>query len=528
MPGIFTENPLAFGVGVRYHHSVMWDRIYWTFFGTNFRAVRTVIVLVAAAHALYFIVIPWLLTRRTMAKSPRLRRYLEVVVATPSLFGDSMRAPARHDLMRLAQVEGLHEQAAEQGYAIVRHRGLPGAFVAEVRSRLADALEALGQDDAADEQRRLGEGDLEIGEREEGRDAAWYITRARQLEAARDHDGACQVLEQGLETDKDLTTEGRAMMTLDLAIKLFMAGRLEESAHRAEVAASLFNDPKRQFLAHRQAGSSLGDLGRLDEAEAHKLRVVELAERIGDPKQLADVLGDLAELKRKRGDLAGAIAALDQAAASFRPTRHLELVRYETLRCWGRFDEGLAAVGRASRLDPFPNTRAENFSQGIFNFARATLLAEKGSLDEARAALAEARRRVAGDAKVTLWCDASLARVDALQGRRDAALPAIDDIDVRLAGFTQDRNTRSGVFGSLGRATLALGEFDRALGYWDEYLAAPPQPVDFPTGHYHLAEAYRGLGDNVRARAEYRKAIDSGLMTHYVSLAQSRLRTLPI
>ncbi len=506
----------------------MGDRLYWMLFGTNVRMIRTIFLAVAAVHLLYFIVLPWLLARRAMSKSPGLRRYLEVVVATPSLFGDVMRAYPRHDLMRLAQLEGRYDQAAEQGYAIVRHRGLPGTFVAEVRTRLADALESLGQDDAAAEQRRLGEGDLQTAEGKEGRDAAWYMNRARQLEAARDHEGACRVLEEGLEAGKGLTADGRAMMTLDLAIKLFFAGRLEESAHRAEVAASMLTDPKRQFLAHRQAGSSLGDLGRLDEAEAHKQRVVELAERIGDPKQLADVLGDLGELKRKRGDLPGAVAAIDQAAAAVRPTRHLELIRYEVLRSWGRFDEALAAVDRASRLDPFPNARAEKFTQGIFAFARASVFAEQGKLDEARTALAEARKGVAGDAKVSLWCDASAARIDALQGRRDAALRAVDDADAALAGFTQDRNTRSGVLGNLGRATLALGEFDRALGYWDEYLAAPPQPVDFPTGHYHLAEAYRALGDNARARAEYRKAIDSGLMAHYVSLAQSRLRTLPI
>ncbi|HEY2159016.1 MAG TPA: hypothetical protein VGH33_25530, partial [Isosphaeraceae bacterium] len=365
-------------------------------------------------------------------------------------------------------------------------------------------------------------------EGEEGRDAAWYINRARQLEASRDHEGACRVLEEGLEADKDGPAEGRAMMTLSLALNLFMAGRLEESAHRAEVAASLFPDPKRQLLAHRQAGSAFGDLGRLDEAEAHKRRVAELAERIGDAKQLSNVVGDLAEVKRKRGHLAGALAEVDRAAAAVGTTRHLELIRFEILRSWGRFYEAMVAVDRASKIDPFPNSRAETFAQGIFAYARASVFAEQGEPDEARSALALARKGVAGDAKFTLWCTAAGARVDALQGRREAALRAIDEADAALAGFTQDRNTRSGVFGNLGRATLALGDFDRALGYWDEYLAAPPQPVDFPTGHYHLAEAYRGLGDNARARAEYRKAIDSGLATHYVALAQSRLRTLPI
>lgn len=505
----------------------MWDQLYRQLFGNTFRTVRTVFLAVAAVHLLYFIVLPWLLTRRTM-KSPRVRRFLEVIVATPSLIGDVMRAYARHDLMRLAHMEGLHELAAEQGYAIVRHAGLPGTFAAEVRTRLADALEALGRDDEAEQQRRLGAGDLETGEREEGRDAAWYVNRARQLHATHDYSGACQVLEMGLEELPEGRDEGRDLMILTLATDLFQAGRLEDSALRAEEAATMTSDPHRLFLAHRQAGASFSDLGRLDEAEAHKRRVVELAEGLGDPKQLADVLGDLAESSRKRGRLAEALASVDRASKAVRPTRHLELIRFEILRSWGRFDEALAAVDRASRIDPFPAPRPEKFTQGIFCFARASVLAEQGKPDEARAALAEARKGIAGEAKVSLWCDAASARLDAMQGRRESALRAIDDVDARLAAFAGDRNTRSGVLGSLGRALLLLGDFDRALGYWDEYLAAPPQPVDFPTGHYHRAEAHRGLGEDAEARAEYRRAIDSGLATYYVGLAQSRLRTLPI
>ena len=352
--------------------------------------------------------------------------------------------------------------------------------------------------------------------------------RARQLAATRDYSGACQALEEGLESLPEAPDDGRVQLTLALANDLFHAGRLEDSALRAEEAASMTSDPHRQLLAHRQAGASYGDLGRLDDSERHKRQVAELAERLGDPKQVADTLGDLAESSRKRGKLAEALASVDKAAAAVRPTRHLELIRFEILRSWGRFDEALVAVDRASRIDPFPTPRAEKFTQGIFRFARASILAEQGKPDEARAALAEAKKLVAGEAKVTLWCDAALTRIDAMQGRRESALRAIDDVDARLAGFAQDRNTRSGVLGNLGRATLALGEFDRSLGYWDEYLAAPPQPVDFPTGHYHRAEAHRGLGENAEARAEYRHAIDSGLATYYVGLAQSRLRTLPI
>ena len=185
----------------------MWDRVYWALFGNNVRTVRTIFLSVAVVHFLYFLVLPWLLTRRKASKSPRLRRYLQFVVATPSLLGDLMRAPARHDLMRLAHVEGLHELAAEQGFAIVRHKGLPGTFLAEVRTRLANDLESLGRDEEAAEQRRLGAGDLEAGGRKTGRDAAWHINRARQLAAARDYSG-CQVRDDGLEEGLDVATRG--------------------------------------------------------------------------------------------------------------------------------------------------------------------------------------------------------------------------------------------------------------------------------------------------------------------------------
>src|SRR4051812_13703186 len=98
----------------------MWEHAHCILFGNLPRTVRTIFVAVAAVHLLYFVGLPWLLTRRRV-RSPRLRRYLEWVVATPSLLGDILRVEARHDLMRLSNLEGRHEQAAEQGFAILRH-----------------------------------------------------------------------------------------------------------------------------------------------------------------------------------------------------------------------------------------------------------------------------------------------------------------------------------------------------------------------------------------------------------------------
>ena len=151
-----------------------------------------------------------------------------------------------------------------------------------------------------------------------------------------------------------------------------------------------------------------------------------------------------------------------------------------------------------------------------------------GRLDEAEAELAAARAGFRGDAKLTLWCDSAAVRLAALRGRRDEALRDLDRAETRLIDFAQDRNTRSAVFANLGRAALALGEHARSIPLWEKYLALPAVPVDAPTALYHLAEAHRGLGDNDTARARYREAIATGLDTHYVRLAQSRLRTLPI
>jgi len=95
-----------------------------------------------------------------------------------------------------------------------------------------------------------------------------------------------------------------------------------------------------------------------------------------------------------------------------------------------------------------------------------------------------------------------------------------------MAEFGQDRNTQSTVLASLGRASVLLGDYGRALVFWQEYLELPALPVDVPTAYYFLGEAHRGLGDERAARSAYRAAVDTGLDTHYAQLARSRSRTI--
>ena len=495
--------------------------VYRFLFGTPLRIGLTAFALVGAVHLLYFVVIPRRIAKRKI-RSPRVRRYLEWVVATPSLLGDFIRVDARHDLMRLAHMEALHETVAAQGFAILRHDRVPHGIRAEVRRRLAEALEGLGRFDEAAEQRRLGVADLKVAEK----DPSWYVSRGRQLAAERDFNGACRAYELGLEATPDGDRDTRALLTLHLANALFMAGRIEESARRAEEATGLVTDFEQLYSAHRQAGASYGTLGLLEQAKVHRQRAVELAEAAGQRDKLADALADLAELERKQGHLANALAACDRAAA-IKPTRHVEGVRYEILRSWGRFDDAFAANLRASEIDPNPAPRTEQMMQGIYAYGRAFLRMEQGRLDEVPTLLEAAAERVRGDAKLTVWCDAAQTRFAALAGRRDDALRGLDRVERRQDEFAQDRNTRAVIFSSLGRAALALGEYDRALGYWQQYLELPPTPVDAPIAYYHLGEALRGLGDEPAARARYQQAVDTGLDTYHARLAEERLRTVP-
>ncbi len=501
----------------------MWERVQGILFGSVAQTVGTIVLAVGAAHVVYFLVVPWLLAHRK-THCPPVRRILERVVATPSLFGDFVRLDARYHLMRLSLMEALHEQVVAQGQAILRNPPLLPNFVAEVRGLMAHALEGLGRGDDADEQRRLATESL----KEVKRDAAWYLTRGRQLTTREDHAGACRAFEQGLDVAPPGPNETRAMLTIGLAVQLFMAGRTEDSALRAEEALGLVRDPERLTLLHRQAAASYSSLGRLEEAAGHTRKLIEMAERTGDTKTLSDALGNLAGEQRKRGRLVEALASCDEAVARTRPTRHLALIRFEILRSWGRFEEALADSRRAGELDRLAVPHAERQSQGILAYGRVLPLTELGRLDEAEACLEAARSNLRGSAKLTLWCDASAVRLAALRGRRDEAIRELDRVDTRLIDFAQDRNTRSTVLASLGRATLALAEHGRGIGLWERYLNLPPTPVDVPTALYHLAEAHRGLGDNNAARARYREAIATGLDTHYVHLAESRLRTLPI
>ena len=499
----------------------MWDRAYHLLFGDASRIVATI----AAVVVWHLLFRAWRAPGKGERGSlgPPLRHDVDWLAEGPTPPASQAPGDDPFRRLRLAHRDGRYEEAAEIGLTLLRDRPLRPSDEADVRRRLADALDGLGRSDEAELQLRLAGAALEGAPR----DPSWAFQLGRVCAARRDFAGACRASEVGLEVAPPGPGGMRALLARALANDLFMAGRMEESARRAEEAVELAGSPEEALPAHRQAAASYSSLGRLDDGEEHARWAVELAEDWADEKTLSDCLGFLAEFLRKRGRLAEALDAVDRAEAKSRPTRETEVMRSEILRSLGRFDESLAALDRATDLDPPAMPRHERFLRGVHSFGRANLLLFLGRIDEAAAQLEAARAGIGDDARVGAWCDASDVHLAALRGLRDEATRGLDRVEARLVDFAQDRGTRSAVLAGLGRAALALGEFDRTVGYWEQYLDLPAVPVDVPTAHYHLAEARRGLGDGDAARDHYQAAVATGLETHFARLAESRLRTLP-
>lgn len=496
----------------------MWDRTCRFLFGDPGRVAAT-LVAIAAWHVLFH-----MLRRRGGGRPVPLGRLNDRDVDGP-IDAPSDRPVRRntpgdpHRRLVLAHQQGRHDEAA----AIARDL-LDGATggpsrEADIRRRLADAFDGLDRGDEAEEQRTLAEAALEGAPR----DPAWAFHLGRLRAARRDFAGAVRASEEGLALAPPGRGPMRLLLTRCLATDLFMAGRMEESARRAEEMLDLAREPEEWISAHRQAAASYSSLGRLDEAEAHAQAVLELTEEWGEPREIAGRTGFLAGFRRKRGQLAGALDLLERAEAPCGPTRETEVVRAEVLRSMGRFDEALAAFDRADGLDPLAIPRFEWFQRGVHAFGRAHLLLLLGRLDEAEVELGAVRVGIGGDARIGLWCDAADVLVAALRGRREEAARGLDAAERRLEAFADDGSTRSVVLGTLGRAALVLGTFERAVALWRCYLDLPVPPVDEPTGHHHLSDAYRGLGDLAAARAHDEAAVAAAPETYYARLSRQRL-----
>jgi tetratricopeptide (TPR) repeat protein len=475
-------------------------------------------ILVLVLHFYWFEVLPGRIIGDTLG-SPEICRKLERVAAMPTLLGESRKVRVRFDLLRLLNHWGQPERALEHARRILECR-IPPSLEADVRIRMADALESLGRLDEAREQRLLAKAGQD--EDLDGKDSTWFLNRGRILESQRDFDGACANYARAVQIMPPGNDGPRSHALVHLALAEFHAGRIEDSAQHAAQAAELATSPKTRHSALRQASAAYATLGQIEQSEKFDRMVREEAMGCGDLKAVAEASAHLAENLRKRGRLGEALESIDEAAR-IEDVRSVHSVRYEILRSSGRYEEALEAIDAARRTGQFGLARHEKKIQGLYDFSASRVLMDLGRIDEAEACLTRAMGVLKDDPKLHLWCLAGMARAMGAAGSRPEAVRLIERVEAGLPAFRDDRNTLQVGYASIGRSALALGDFERALKAWRSYLDTNPSPVDQPTALFHVGECCRGLGNREAARDAYQAAISLGIETPEAARAFGRL-----
>jgi tetratricopeptide (TPR) repeat protein len=492
-------------------------------FGLRFAIVAIIGVLaVSALHRLWFIWIPSRLLKEGRSARWKLR-WLELIAATPSLLGDSLKIVARTRLLGPYLLMGRHAEVVRLARAILSHDLNSAELESDIRLRLADSLEALGERSAADTERKNAAACL--GGADES--SFGYTNLAKMLSRQNRHAEAFDMLERALE----LVPQGQQAIRLEILSKLavtgFNAARLDDAARWAEIGLREGATGSVRKTLHRMAGACHNDQGRVDEAEAHKRAALEMAEADGDPKAISECLADVAEMLRKRGKLADALAAAEQAASvAPQACRQARMVQYETLKAAGDFHAALGALDQASLAKKHEIPAYERRSQAIVHLGRAWLLIELKQPEHARTQLEAARREFESDARLGLWCAATDAWLAALEGNQDEYNRRVEETEAALVDLADDRNSVTGALSSLGKGACLIHDFERGLDWWKRYLEFKLDLVNLPSGHYHLGLCLEGLGREFEARTAWRQALDLGVDTHYSRLAASRLRSL--
>jgi tetratricopeptide (TPR) repeat protein len=484
-------------------------------------------VLTVLAHRLYFAVLPqWAIKTFQQTDPERLRRYLEWVVATPSFLGPAQKIVARGALVGIYLPQGRHAEAAAHcraeldSLAGIVHRVDVPALEADIRRRLADCLEALGQADEADEERRRAETCVDRAPD----DTLRFITQGTLLEREHRYAEACDAYHQALCLTPVSNGPVRVECMVHLVLACHNAGRPVESLRWAEEAIALGAEGKFLRIAHRMAAVACGNLGRLEEAEDHDVRAYEVAAAEGDKGEMGQILGSLASIQKKRGKLAEAYEACQKAAAvDPKAVRMAIAVQSQILREWGRYEEALELLGRRAGTPNLVIPAFERRIRAVWALDTSRIEAECGRADDAWAHIQEAIAELGSDAKLGLKCEAATSWVLAVRGLADDSRRVADQAEARLADFEDDPGTCRGVLYDLGMAAWTRGDHEVGEDCWSRYLERDPDPVYRPSALYFRAECRRERGDRSGAIADLREAVAMDIDTHRARLARRRL-----
>lgn len=476
---------------------------------------------------LYFVTLPARAIKKYGESDPeRLRRYLERVVASPTLTGDAVKLFAHGALVGIYLPRGQHAEAAAHCRAnlkcleVLRQYTQYNALEADTRRRLADCLEALGQVQEAAQERRLAEQGLS----EATDDTLRHLTQGTLLERQHRYEEAYAEHLKALELAPVSNVAVRVDCMVHLVLASYNAGRPVDCLRWAEEAIATGATGRHLRSAHRMAGVACGNLGQLEQSEDHTRKAYEAAEQENNKPAMAEILGSLADCLRKRGKLTEAYETSTKAAAMDPKGIRISLaIQSHILREWGRFDEAIAVLGRHLESGQLVIPDLERRIRAVCALDTSRIEAECGRADDAWTHIEEAREILANDAKLGLKCDGAAAWVLAARGLADESQQLAAEVQSRLVEFERDPSVCRGVMFDLGMAACRRGDDQAGIDCWTRYLSLSPDPIYNTTAHFYRGECFLNRRQMAEANSDYRAAVAMGFDNHTTKLAQRRL-----
>jgi tetratricopeptide (TPR) repeat protein len=481
----------------------------------------------------YFVVLPRSAHRRYRGTDPELlRRYLELVVATPSLGGPKRKLLAREWLAGIYLQKGQHAEVVAQWQANLKslselrqHTEAYRTLEANYRVRFADSLEAIGWADAAAEERRRAKEWIDLAEP----GALRHRTRALLLNEQNQFEEAYAEHQKALDLTPASHTDARMRCMVHLLLTAHNAGRPADCLRWAEQAIALGAKGTQLRVAHRMAGLACGELGRLQESERHIRHAYDAATADGNRPAMANTLASLAGCLFKQGQLARASeVCVEAAAVDPKGVSLSRAIQREVLCAWGRYDDALATFDDDRKSVTYFIPQLERRIRAVRALDGARMEAACGRVDDAWRHIHEALAELRDDARLGLKCEAALSRVLAVRGDAGESQRLAASLEPRLAAFERDPGTCRGVLYDLGMAACARGDHAAGIDCWTRYLALRSHPVYQPTAYYHRGECQRHLGRLDDARADYEAAVAMNIDSHFARLARRRLGELAL
>ncbi|WP_125206276.1 hypothetical protein [Capsulimonas corticalis] len=396
---------------------------------------------------------------------------------------------------------------------------------ADIRRRMADALEGLGAFDEADQERAAAL----ICAVAQPASVTSLLTQASQMKAAGQYADALGAYEMALNTIYPKGSELHITIYASLAIAAYALGRLEEVLRWA--LEGIAADPAQRYSLslHTMASAGYRDRGDWGRAEHHVMQKHDQALAQGRTAQAVRALGSLAGLKREQGKIDEAFEIAERAERM--GCGDIRVARLVKANCYlnrGQFAEALRGFEAASASPASWKPSVERRMQAIISTAEATVYLMLDCPVDADAHLQIAAAGMGSHPKLGVWVRATCVWRDAVAGDLIGARRQLDEFEEALTQLRGDRQTLTRVTSCLGRVAMRIEDWDQSERLWQYFLATTITPVEAVTGEYFLAETLIQLDRSEESRIAYERAAAFGIDTYYARLAREKLQTLDL